>query len=285
MANEALNISFDNGLGTLGNAWNVDTSTNGEIKLAGNSAIMEWASGPSAGHGYGTYTVEAKLEGNEPGAAIIFWPGDDQWPGQELDLAEIAPDGSGQIYGTVHWNDNGHDAYSAQVYDGIYTGSFHEYTMVWEPGKITYLVDGETKAVFTDNVPKDFAHGGMNNTIGFLNNNPDTSITVRDVSYTPLGGAAALPEATDNGEAGQASNDDSDEVPSADDDTGVEVADSDTTDGGIDLDQDIVIDAAAGGTASHGGWDWPADANGLVDWHALAAQVQENYEQTGQWFI
>lgn len=195
MANEALHISFDNGFGTLGNVYNVGSPQNGEIVLTGNSGVMEWASGPSSGHGYGTYTVEAKLEGTEPGAGIIFWPGDNKWPGQELDLAEIAQDGSGRIYGTVHWNANGNDSYSYELYDGIYTGGFHDFTMIWEAGKITYQVDGQTKAVFTEHVPADFDHGGMNNTIGFLNNNGDTSITVRDVTYTPLGETAQRPAA------------------------------------------------------------------------------------------
>ena len=134
MANEALHISFDNGFGTLGNVYNVGSPQNGEIVLTGNSGVMEWASGPSSGHGYGTYTVEAKLEGTEPGAGIIFWPGDNKWPGQELDLAEIAQDGSGRIYGTVHWNANGNDSYSYELYDGIYTGGFHDFTMIWEAG-------------------------------------------------------------------------------------------------------------------------------------------------------
>jgi hypothetical protein len=37
--------------------------------------------------------VEAKLDGNGPGPAILLWPGDDRWPGQEIDLAGTAVDG------------------------------------------------------------------------------------------------------------------------------------------------------------------------------------------------
>lgn len=268
-SNDPLHVSFDNGFGPIGSAWNVDTSTPGEVRLAGNSALMEYATGPDAGHGYGTYTVNAKLEGNQPGPGIIFWPGDNQWPGQELDLAEITPDGSGRQYGTVHWNDNGNDAYEAQVYDGVSGGVFHDYTMVWEAGKITYLVDGAVKAVFTDNVPVDFAHGGMNNTIGFLNNNPNTSITVRDVSYTPLGGDAPVASSS-------------------------QTTSTDTTTAAVSTEaaqqQSATVIALAAGTdasstVSHGGWDWPADASGHVDWTAVAAQVTANYEATGHWFI
>lgn len=266
-SNDALHISFDNGLGSLGNAWNVDTSVPGEVRLAGNSALMEWAVGRDAGHGYGTYTINAKVDGNQPGPAIIFWPGDNQWPGQELDLVEITPDGSGRQYGTVHWNNGGHDAYSAQVFDGVSGGVFHDYTMIWEAGKITYQVDGQTKAVFTENVPVDFAHGGMNNTIGFLNNNPNTSITVRDVTYAPLGGSAPAQSWTPPAAP---------EEPAPVASTPTDLAPEATTG---------AIAVVATDTLSHGGWDWPSDENGVVDWNALAAQVQANYEATGQWFI
>lgn len=266
MANEPLHISFDNGFGTLGNAYNVDTSTPGEIRLAGNSAIMEWATGPSAGHGYGTYTIVANVQGNQPGPAIIFWPGDNQWPGQELDLVEITPDGSGRQYGTVHWNDNGHDAYTPVVYEGVGPG-WHEYQMVWEAGKITYKVDGEVKATFTENVPADYEHGGMNNTIGFLNNNPNTSITVTDVSYTPLGGS----------------------VPA-----------TDTATPAVSASEEIWVDTSAAQptettqaaveAGSVSGVSWSPETGfvfdgGPVDWQALAAQVHANYEATGQWFL
>ena len=278
MANEALHISFDNGFGTLGNVYNVGSPQNGEIVLTGNSGVMEWASGPSSGHGYGTYTVEAKLEGTEPGAGIIFWPGDNKWPGQELDLAEIAQDGSGRIYGTVHWNANGNDSYSYELYDGIYTGGFHDFTMIWEAGKITYQVDGQTKAVFTDHVPADFDHGGMNNTIGFLNNNGDTSITVRDVTYTPLGETAQRPAA-----------------PAAS--APIVAAAPEQTNASSGVDASFIVSdtsiAATGGeaavtaatTVTAGGWDWPADEAGAIDWNAVAAQVHANYEATGYWFI
>jgi glycosyl hydrolase family 16 len=188
LPNNALSESFNNGTGAIGNAWNVDTSTKGEVKLSGGAALMEWASGKDAGHGYGTYTITAKLDGNQPGPAVMLWPGDDKWPGQEIDLAEITPDGSGRHYGNVHWNSNGSDAYDARVYDDVSGGAFHDYQVTWEPGRITFRVDGVEKGVVTDHVPADFDHGGMNNVIGFLNNNPNTSLTVSHVDFKPLGG-------------------------------------------------------------------------------------------------
>jgi beta-glucanase (GH16 family) len=260
-SNAPLYVSFDDGFGPIANAWNVDTSVPGEVRLAGNSAMMEYASGRDAGHGYGTYTIEAKLEGNQPGPAIIFWPADDKWPGQELDLAEITPDGSGRQYGTVHWNAGGSDAYDARVYDGV-GGGFHDYQMLWEPGRITYSVDGAVKAVFTDHVPVDFANGGINNTIGFLNNNPNTSITVRDVSYVPLGGSAPVqaPAAVQAPAPLQA------QAPTA-----------------------ALVEAWQAAPAEDDGVTWDSASgfqfDGAVDWNAIAAQVQANYDATGQWFF
>jgi hypothetical protein len=132
--------------------------------------------------------------------------------------------------------------------------------MVWEPGRITYKVDGEDKAVFTDNVPVDFAHGGMNNTIGFLNNNPNTSITVRDVTYAPLGDEAPqtwsppieVPV-----------------VPAQPDDVWTPPAEQPPV-------------AAAPGDDPWARW---TDESGRVDWDAAAAHVTANYEATGIWYV
>ena len=216
MPNNALSESFDNGTGALGNAWNVDTSTKGEVELSGHSGLMQWASGRDAGHGYGTYTVTAKLEGGQPGPAIILWPGDDKWPGQEINLAEVTPDGSGRHYGNVHWNNNGSDAYSPRVYDGVYGGEWHDYQVTWEPGRITFRVDGVEQGVVTENVPTDYDHGGINNVIGFLNNNPNTSLTVSHVEFDPLGGGASWsPDPAEEEETGGGSDSESWQQPAS----------------------------------------------------------------------
>ncbi|NGM19247.1 family 16 glycosylhydrolase [Roseomonas stagni] len=283
-ATDALHISFDDGFGTIGNLWNVDASVSGEVTLSGYSAMMEWAVGREAGHGYGTYTINAKAEGNEPGPAIIFWPGDNQWPGQEIDLLEITPDGSGRQYGTLHWNEGGHDAYEAVVYDGVQGGVFHDYTMIWEAGRITFQVDGVEKAVFTDNVPTDFAHGGMNNTIGFLNNNPDTSITVRDVTYTPLGGAAPAQPAAPAVEP----------TPDIEVVTGEEQSWDDYAYEPTEPQDTWTPEPQAGWTPEpQAGWTpepegdprFQPGPDGVIDWDALAAKVMANYEATGSWFV
>lgn len=184
--------SFDNGVGALSHTWagNIDRSVGGEIKLSGYSGTMEFPSSTSAGHGYGTYKIDAKLDGNQPGPAILLWPGNNKWPGQEMNLVEMLP--GGQQYGTVHWDDNG-NSYTARMFDGVSGSQFHEYTLVWEPGRITFMVDGAEKGVVTNNVPADHDNGGMNNVVGVMNTNDSTSLTVRSVEYQPLGGGAPAP--------------------------------------------------------------------------------------------
>ena len=245
MPNNALSESFDNGTGAIGNAWNVDTSVKGQVTLSGG-ALMEWASGRDAGHGYGTYTITAKLDGNQPGSAILLWPGDDKWPGQEIDIVETTPDGSGRQYGALHWNNNGSDAFTTRIFDGVQGGVSHDYQLVWEPGRITYKVDGVEKGVVTENVPADFDHGGMNNVIGFLNNNPSTSLTVSHVDFTPLSGGAATAAA----------------APVA-----------------------FFQAPAPAQPAAPAPAPAPAAQSGPIDWNALAAQATANHDATGAWFI
>lgn len=268
-SSDALSISFDNGLGSLGNGWNVDQSVPGQITLAGSSSIMEWATGPASGHGYGTYTIDAQVNGSQPGPGIVFWPGDNNWPGQEIDLMEITPNGDGAQYGTLHWNQGG-DSYSPQVFWGVSSGVPHEYQMLWEPGRITMKVDGTVQASFTDHVPADFAHGGMNDTIGFLNSNSHTSLTVFSVEYTPLGTAApvatAAPTATTTTTPSAAAPIDWNAL-------AAQVEATFLATGCWDLHAPIIAAPAAPGTDE------------AVDWNALAAQVEATFAATGYWHL
>jgi len=184
--------SLDSGTpGAFGDNWGVDFSVPGQVTLAGISGMKEWGLGPSSGHGYGTYTIDAEfngLYGGFNGSALILWPGDNKWPGQELNLAETFPNGTGQQYGTVHWVDaTGHDQTEIRIFPNVTAGVFHQYQLVWQPNQITFLVDGVVTGFVTDHIPLDYDAGGMNNTIGFINQGYNTSLVVRDVDYKPLG--------------------------------------------------------------------------------------------------
>ncbi len=189
--------SFDHGIGALNHVWgnaNIDTSVAGQVTISGHGGFMEKPTGPSAGHGYGTYTVVASLKGNTEGSAALLWPGDDKWPGPEYDIVEVI---NGKPYGTVHYKGgDGGDGYRSVMFDGIDESKVHTYTLDWQPGKITYFVDGTEMGAVTNKVGADHAHGGVDEVFGLMNRSDNTSMTVYEVSYTPSGGTApAAPQA------------------------------------------------------------------------------------------
>lgn len=182
--------SFDNGIGALNHTWGsgIDTSVSGQVTISGYSGIMEKPWGDAAGHGYGTYKIVARLSGNAEGPAALLWPGNDRWPGPEMDIVEYIHD---HAYAALHYDNNGRDGYHIINYDGLDPSQTHTYEVKWEPGRISLSVDGRSYGSFTQNVGADYDHGGLNSTISIMNrgHNPGTSITVYEVGYTPLGGS------------------------------------------------------------------------------------------------
>lgn len=264
-----LHITFDDGWQTIGDIYHADTSVPGQVTLAsdmtlGHSMFKEWSDGPASGHGYGTYTFVAKLDGYLAGPGIVLWPGDDKWPGPEIDLAELMPDWTGRQYGTMHWDGGGYDDYYSQLYPGyVEPGVVHTYQMTWAPGKVTMTVDGEHKIDWSVNVPADYAHGGVNLTLGAINLNLDTSITVYDIKYDPLDPSLIGHYTSLSGTSL----------------TGVPPADATTTPATTPP-PEVVTDPAPVPATDPA----PAPAE-QVDWNAIAAQVQANYEATGTWYV
>ena len=236
--------SFDNGVGALNHTWGngIDTSVRGQVTVSGNSGIMEAPWGSAAGHGYGTYSITASLKGDTAGPAALLWPGNDKWPGPEFDLAEII---NGRAYGTMHFKgSDGNDVYGSIFYNGLDESKAHTYTLDWQPGSLTFSVDGHVYGGFSDNVGRDFDHGGINEVFSIMNRGGGTSITVYDVSYSPSGGGGG----GGGGSAVQA------EVTTSGSSTAAEVV----------LDTGAVAQASATIDTSQyeglPGWMWPAEA-------------------------
>jgi hypothetical protein len=278
---------------------------------------MEFPGGKDAGHGYGEYHVTASMTGSAPGSAIVFWPADDKWPGQEFDMGEAAADGSGRRYSTVHWNEGGHDAGDYFISD-IKDGEKHDYGMKWEPGQITFTMDGHVIGTETGHVPADFAHGGMNDTIGFMNNNDATSITVYDVSFTELGGSTpapapqpapvvetkavdAAPAPTPVADTATADVTHANDAPATVDAAPVEVTPAAVDAAPVVEAAPAAVDAApvaethvdVPAAPAEGTLEYTAQALAQVDdylahafpaWDALAAIVTANYAETGSWY-
>ncbi|WP_158292034.1 family 16 glycosylhydrolase [Paracraurococcus ruber] len=183
--------SFDNGVGALTHRWGsgIDTSVRGQVTVSGDSGMMEQPWGAAAGHGYGTYTVVAKLNGYDAGPAALLWPGNDKWPGPEMDIVEFI---NGHAYSALHWDNGGRDGYRVIEYSGLDAGQTHTYTLDWQPGRVTVAVDGRTYGSYTDNVSADYDHGGVNQTMSIMNRGWNTSITVYEIGYSPNGGGGSV---------------------------------------------------------------------------------------------
>lgn len=190
------------GTGKLSHVWGdtakVQNLGTGEIRINGSSAgagVMEFPGGANKGHGYGYFEIRCKATGglgSGSGPAALTWPATDRWPGPEVDMFEIV---SGRGYGAIHWRGENGTPEGADVYHSVYYPTsldwtqYHTYGMLWEPGKITYFVDEVEQgggAEPAQNTGKDYANGGENKVLGFMNRSPESTITVDFVQWTPL---------------------------------------------------------------------------------------------------
>ena len=97
---------------------------------------------------YGRYSVRYRADAI-PGfkTAWLLWPDSGVWPRDgevdfpEGDLAKI-------IYGAVHYDRNGADAFEKLDSDQSVT-SWHVATMEWSPGRVEFFLDGRSLGVST----------------------------------------------------------------------------------------------------------------------------------------
>ena len=168
--------SFDRGVGLFSRSWGpgVDTSVPGQVTIRRavqggaeiDSGAMLPPTGATAGYGYGLYSFDLSMTGSAPGPYALLWPSTDVWPGPEMDLVERL--NGGALYSTLHWDSdpgrvsNADNAYSSIGLDGIDGSARHTYKYLWEPGRLTVLVDGRSMGSFDGNVPRAAADGGEN---------------------------------------------------------------------------------------------------------------------------
>jgi beta-glucanase (GH16 family) len=101
---------------------------------------------------YGTVEFDARAE-HAQGIAfgILMWPSDDSFP-PEIDILETP---NGNALHTLHWSDEqGEHAYSPITDLSYDPGGWHHYKLTWLPEYVMIQVDGQTKAFWTENVPK-----------------------------------------------------------------------------------------------------------------------------------
>jgi hypothetical protein len=189
--------TFDTGLGRIGHTWGHVWVHDGEATVsswAGEgwqpSGMMQLPSGPSAGQGFGLYSVTMSIDAYAPGAFACLWPASDTWPGPELDLIEL--DFNGNAYSTIHWKGEGNtDAYKSYALTGVDARQVHTYSFEWQSDHMSMYVDGKLMWTTTEHVPQDYAHGGENSAFG-VGEQPgwaagyqtgDNTVHVYDMSY------------------------------------------------------------------------------------------------------
>jgi len=130
--------------------------------------FMQADYGAGYAQGYGLYSATFSADaGQGAGICICMWPADNVWPGAEIDLVEDWADPSRQSGdATIHWAGSG-DSNQYQSY--AFTADMTQKTTVamdWEPGSLTFYVNGNEVFTTTSNVPADAAQGGVNECFG-----------------------------------------------------------------------------------------------------------------------
>jgi beta-glucanase (GH16 family) len=99
---------------------------------------------------YGRVEIRAKLPQGQ-GVWPALWMlganiGSVNWPScGEIDIMELLGHQPEKVYGTVHWDDNGH-AYigsNTSLAGSTFNTDFHLFTLVWTPNRMTWMVDRE----------------------------------------------------------------------------------------------------------------------------------------------
>ena len=203
------NSGLDRGLFpiTWGNAGDI-VAGNGALTITSraaegwaNAGFIQSPSGAAGGQGYGLYSVTAALNGGEGiGACFGLWPADNVWPGAELDMLESFDASRASGYSAIHSRAaNGGDAYDSYTLATDLT-RIHTYALDWEPGRLTYYIDGQLAYTTTSHVPLDQAHGGVNEVFaaqvtnaGSAPASQSVSLKLYDISYSQLNLGVAVP--------------------------------------------------------------------------------------------
>jgi len=195
------------------------TGTSNGLMLSGSAAAnwnpvgfeqAPWSK--STGEGYGLFSFKgfAGQAGQGVGICFVLWPADNVWlpsnkPGlsSEIDILE-SWDGTKNGYSTLHYyqpgsNNNGQEIHQLKVDLTV----SHTYAMDWEAGSLTFYIDGQQIYQNTSHVPLDFAHGGVNESMGAevvngaaLVTTPTVQFYVQDISYsTANAGSVVTPPA------------------------------------------------------------------------------------------
>lgn len=99
---------------------------------------------------YGKVVIRARLpEGQGIWPALWMLGGNIStvsWPQcGEMDIMELLGQTPNKVYGTVHWNDNGHKSSggSMSLSSGTFSNGFHTFIFIWTPNHFKWIVDSQ----------------------------------------------------------------------------------------------------------------------------------------------
>lgn len=126
--------------------------------LRGKANNKDYLSGALTTYGkfkmrYGYVEMRARLPKGK-GLWPAFWLLHNQEGGKrpEIDVVEMLGDTSNKVYQTYHYYDNWslRSTPSYQYWGSDFSQDFHTFGMKWEPGRITWYVDGKATHSFSD---------------------------------------------------------------------------------------------------------------------------------------
>ena len=132
------NIKVENSTLILQPVKKGDKYTSGRVNCQGKKDLL-----------YGVFEVSAKVPTGK-GYLPAFWmmPKEEEHYGQwprcgEIDCMEVMGQDTTKVYGTLHYGNPHEQSQGEYVLEtGDLAKEFHTYTCKWEPGKITWYIDG-----------------------------------------------------------------------------------------------------------------------------------------------
>jgi len=149
------------------------TRTPDRLRRSANS--QRWLSGAVTTYKkfsmkYGYVEMRARMargKGMWPAFWLLHESNTDQRP--EIDVVELLGGDTDTVYQTYHWYENGslRSTPSFRVERADYADDFHTYAMRWEPGRVTWYVDGrETHRFDSGNVSSEDMYLLLNLAVG-----------------------------------------------------------------------------------------------------------------------
>ena len=125
---------------------------------------------------YGRIDIRAKLPGTQ-GIWPGFWmlPPNEAIPAFEIDIMELLGQDPHTVYMTNHWGSNQQQCW----YTGPdFTAAYHVFSVVWQPGSLTWFIDGIQRCHLTQGVANTSMYILLDTWIGGKWGGPPSSTTV-----------------------------------------------------------------------------------------------------------